>query len=358
MQRFSGRIAIVLASSWFAFVNASEPPQPVENEEIGDSASQPSRVLIADRRSHLLEAATHLEAAGLADEAKRLRDQIRTANELLLADKLRELSVLQEEVLRLKQLTGYAEQFLVHVQLAEVDSERLRELDLKLDELAPMKASEGRTTENCLATLSSARAREVVQLLQVNRCLTMMAEPALSAVEGRPAWFASGGEVPIFGALNGEGAIGFEYHKTGVEVWLTPRGESRDRVRLETKVRYCAINHTTGIKIDETEIPGFDTREMQLSVVVGEGQSGVFLGDRRTRAAVVESAENRDQWSTLVDIVAQVFAAEPPMDAADAEPVTAQRPGETMLLLVVTPEFIRPQSQRPVPVADDAEPTD
>src|SRR6516165_3748493 len=76
---------------------------------------------------HLLRAAEHLEAAGRADDATRLRDEAKrlTLGNDLLGRKEAELACLQQEVDRLRALAGQDAEVLLEFVTIEVDRRKL-----------------------------------------------------------------------------------------------------------------------------------------------------------------------------------------------------------------------------------------
>src|SRR5947209_5260492 len=76
---------------------------------------------------HLLKAAEHLEAAGLTEEAAKIRIDARqrAVRDDVLSRKEAELECLQEEVDRLRALTGYMPTVLVDIVAVEVDRKKL-----------------------------------------------------------------------------------------------------------------------------------------------------------------------------------------------------------------------------------------
>src|SRR5580765_1177746 len=100
-------LSLILASISVAGEPRPIPaPRPVDQQPLSESASDKPDLSI----EHLLKAAEHLEAAGLADEATKLRSiaRHRAIHDSDLSRKEAELECLQEEVDRLRALTGQA----------------------------------------------------------------------------------------------------------------------------------------------------------------------------------------------------------------------------------------------------------
>jgi pilus assembly protein CpaC len=172
----------------------------------------------------------------------------------------------------------------------------------------------------------------ILQALQQNDIAKVLSEPTLVAYSGRPAYFESGGDVPIpvIGAL---GVQGVDYRPYGTKIDFVPIVLGNGRIRLEVRPRVSEIDSSNSFTINGNTAPGFRRREVDTGVEMQAGQTLALAGILYNRVEgrkvgipllmdvpVVGMAFGRNRQSTneieLLVLVRPEFAS--PMDGCDA----------------------------------------
>lgn len=158
---------------------------------------------------HLLKAADHLEAAGLGDEAERLRNDARerTIRDQVLNRKESELECLQEEVDRLRALTGQVSSVVIELVVLEVDRRKLGLKARDFDQLIGFPKTERTSSTAAPADRKSSPTQWIADAnparlplfreLREKGIIKVLAEPMLVTAARRRASFRTGGEMLI-----------------------------------------------------------------------------------------------------------------------------------------------------------------
>ncbi len=116
-----------------------------------------------------------------------------------------------------------------------------------------------------------------IQFLQRNNLLKVLAEPTLVTTSGRPAYFLSGGEMPI-PVPQSLGTVSIQFRKFGTQVDFVPIVLSAGRIHLEVRPKISEIDPTVSITLNGSTIPGFRTRECDTGVELNAGQTLALAG--------------------------------------------------------------------------------
>ncbi len=272
-------LALLVANRGFAEeANLPGAPRPapvraLTSESSGDTSEKsPDKTI-----DHLLKAADHLDAAGLAEQAAKLRNDARrrALREDVLGRKESELECLQEEVDRLRALTGHVSTILVRIVAVEVDRQML---GLKAGEFDKMvgraQRDSSRITANTgnrtgynpataeqsgITEINPARLPLFREFLEKG-AIRVLAEPNLTTIPGRVAEFMDGGLMPVR-VHSASGKVEVEH------VWFGTRFEVRAMLLPAQRMRLNTV---------------FELRRKEISEVVGDGgseQTG-FVGER------------------------------------------------------------------------------
>jgi pilus assembly protein CpaC len=104
--------------------------------------------------------------------------------------------------------------------------------------------------------------------------ITIMAEPNLTALSGQTASFLAGGEFPIPVAQSSTtNTITVEFKSFGVALDFTPTVLSGNRISLLVRPEVSQIDSNNSVVIDGATIPGLSVRRMQTTVELASGQS-------------------------------------------------------------------------------------
>jgi Flp pilus assembly secretin CpaC len=291
---------------------------------------------------HLLKAAEHLEAAGLADEAARIRNDARRrqVHETLLSQKEAELECLQEEVDRLRAETGQSATVLIRVVAVEVNRRKLglkaREFD-KLVGFAPgaSASAEGANGRGDVEQGVEAKSLEIASVVEANPArlplfkelaekgaITVLAEPNLTTTSRRPARFLDGGLTPLrVRSSGGEISVANVWFGTQLDVVAVVLPERRVRLTAAVELRQKQTRDL--VDDDGTAHPGITSRAVSTEVEMEVGQ---------TLAIGRLAAPRMDQQPTAADKGKRkgAPAAARSDDAADS----------TEFIVFVTPELL------------------
>jgi len=170
----------------------------------------------------------------------------------------------------------------------------------------------------------------VVDALEDERLLTVLAEPNLTAMSGETASFLAGGEFPIPVPQDG-GTISIEYKKFGVSLSFKPTVLSDGRINMSVTPEVSELSSAGSITISNYVVPALSTRRAETTVELGSGQSFAIAG-------LLQSSQDQttSKFPGLGDlpVLGPLFRSD-----------VFQR-GETELVIIVTPYVVRPVSQK------------
>lgn len=172
----------------------------------------------------------------------------------------------------------------------------------------------------------------LIEALQANGTLRILAEPNLTAVTGETASFLAGGEVPIpvASGQNGE-SISVEYKSFGVSLSFTPTLVTGNRIALRIKPEVSSIASQTNFAVQGFNLPAFTVRRAETTVEMASGQTFAIAG-------LFQSEITRDVRKIPilgdVPILQKLFQSK-----------RYQR-NETELVILITPYLVKPVSDK------------
>jgi pilus assembly protein CpaC len=190
---------------------------------------------------------------------------------------------------------------------------------------------------------SSVQVDTVLELLDDEGLITVLAEPNLTAMSGETASFLAGGEFPIPVAQD-DSTTTIQFRQFGVSLAFTPTILSRGRINLKVRPEVSQLNSAGAIQANGFNIPSLTTRRAETTVELGSGQSFAIAG-------LLQNTTNQ----TLSDVPGM---KEIPVLGALFRS-DAYRRQESELMIVVTPYIVRPTSARmPLPTDNYLPPKD
>jgi len=119
----------------------------------------------------------------------------------------------------------------------------------------------------------------VLDALDQEGLMTMLAEPNLTAMSGQSASFLAGGELPIPVPEGGEtNTITIEYKPYGVALSFTPTVLADNRISLNVRPEVSQIDPTNSITVNAIQVPALTVRRMETTVELSSGQSFAIGG--------------------------------------------------------------------------------
>lgn len=218
---------------------------------------------------------------------------------------------------------GGSQQVTVNFVVAEVDRTGLRDLGFDFANISTHSGSF--VTSGISGMLRSATATSVtaaggqtvtfgvigssnsffglIAALERDQLVKVMARPSVQAVSGRPAYFLSGGEIPIL-VPQSLGTVSIDYRKFGSQVDFVPIVLGNGRVRLEVRPRVTELDPSIGVTLNGSVIPGFRTREIDTGAELNFGETLVLAGLQYQR---VSADSNRIPWLGSLGILGVPF---------------------------------------------------
>lgn len=176
----------------------------------------------------------------------------------------------------------------------------------------------------------------VIDALDEEGLLTILAEPNLTALSGETAKFLAGGEFPI-PVPQEDGAITVQYKPFGVSLEFKPTIVDDNLINLQVKPEVSQLSSQSAINVGGSFIQSLLTRRAETTVELSSGQSFAIGG------LLSSDGDN--------NISKTPFLGDIPILGALFRSSSFQR-NETELLIIVTPYLVKPSNSR------IAEPTD
>jgi pilus assembly protein CpaC len=165
----------------------------------------------------------------------------------------------------------------------------------------------------------------LLEALQSNGILEILAEPNITAMTGQTASFLAGGEVAIPVPVNRD-VVGIEYKPFGVSLMFTPTLLPNNRIALQVRPEVSSLMGST-VELGAFHVPSFRVRRADTRVEVGSGQTFAIAGLFQR-----ESSQDMDKLPMLGDvpILGNLFRSK-----------RFQR-NETELVILITPYLVEP----------------
>ena len=236
---------------------------------------------------------------------------------------------------------GGVQQILLKVKVMEVSRTKLRSLGVDWQQ-----ASGSNIIRSSVASVSSLAETfrfgvvdggdsflAVLDALQQNNAAKVLANPAITAISGRPAKFLVGGELPI-PVPSGLNQITIEYKKFGTQLDFLPIALGNGNVRLEVRSEVSEVDDTRSVVISGITVPAIKTSFVDTGVEMKAGQTLVLAGLIQTRVDTIERG--------------LPFLSDLPYIGAAFRSVR-EDVSEVELLVMVTPEFVGGMDPHEVP---------
>jgi pilus assembly protein CpaC len=180
-------------------------------------------------------------------------------------------------------------------------------------------------------------ANGLIDALEDEGLVTLLAEPNLTALSGETASFLAGGEFPVPIAQE-DNKITIEFKSFGVSLSFTPTIVSDDRISLKVLPEVSSLSSSGAVTLNGISIPALSTRRANTTVELGSGQSFAIAG-----LLQADSNQTVNEFPGLADI--------PILGALFRSTDFNRR--ETELVIIVTPYLVRPVSTAALAVPTD-----
>jgi pilus assembly protein CpaC len=183
----------------------------------------------------------------------------------------------------------------------------------------------------------------LIDALDTEGLIKVLAEPNLTAISGAPATFLAGGEYPI-PVPQALGVTTIQYKDYGVSLSFVATLTDGGRINLVVKPEVSELSTQGAITLNGVTVPALTIRRAQTTVDVGSGQSFAIAGLLEND---ITRTINRFPGLGNLPVLGALFRSD-----------SFQR-DETELVIIVTPYLVKPTSGRlSTPVDGMAAPTD
>ncbi len=229
-------------------------------------------------------------------------------------------------------------QVMIHVRIAQLDRSQLRRFGIDLNYLInngrhAVAATLGGAPSTLSGIFENGEVQVLLDWLASNRTAKILAEPSITVLSGHAASFLSGGEfaVPTIVGIGGAQGTTTTFRGFGTSLIVTPIIIDKDLVRMRIVPEFSAINtsNTSG------GVPGLNTRRATTTVQLREGQTIALAGLFAHQSSV--------------EVTRIPFLGELPYIGPRLFNAKEANQNETELLILVTPEIVRPMEQDEVP---------
>jgi len=175
----------------------------------------------------------------------------------------------------------------------------------------------------------------VIDALDQNGLVNVLAEPNLTAVSGETASFLAGGEFPIpvpqTSSTGGGTTITVTYKPFGVALAFTPVILAGGRISLRVRPEVSQLTNTGAVQVNGFSFPSLTTRRAETTIELGSGQTFAIGGLLQNN--ITDSLNGLPGLKDL-PVLGALFRS------------TQFQRNETELVILVTPYLVRPVSDQ------------
>jgi pilus assembly protein CpaC len=183
----------------------------------------------------------------------------------------------------------------LHTQIMEVSRTKLRTLGIDwelIDGNDFVESTVGRVLNNATFRWSvvdnDTSFTMSIEALRRNNLVKVLASPTLTAVDGRPASFNVGGEIPIL-VPAGLGQIGIQYREFGTRLDYVAKVLGNGRIYLEVRPYVSEIDPSRSVTLQGVSVPGLRSRFLETGVELNAGQTLALGGLLQLRTETINS---------------------------------------------------------------------
>lgn len=170
----------------------------------------------------------------------------------------------------------------------------------------------------------------VVDLLEGEGLINILAEPNLTSLSGETASFLVGGEFPIPIRME-NGGVDIEFKPYGIGLAFTPTVVGSNRISMRIRPEVSQLSNQGAVRLNDITLPAITTRRAETTVEVGSGQSFAIAGLLQNN-----TQEDINKYPGLGDlpVIGALFRSE------------RFRRRETELVIIATPYLVEPSNNK------------
>lgn len=180
---------------------------------------------------------------------------------------------------------------------------------------------------------NGTRFQSAIDALRRNNLVKVLATPTLTAVDGRPASFNSGGEIPIV-VPAGLGQVGIQFREFGTRLDYVAKVLGNGKIYLEVRPYVSEIDPSRSVTIQNVSVPGIRSRFLETGVELQAGQTLALAGLLQVRTEAISQGL---PGLSEVPFFGAFFRR------------SREEQNEVELLITVTPDFAGPMEPQQVP---------
>jgi pilus assembly protein CpaC len=183
-----------------------------------------------------------------------------------------------------------------------------------------------------LLSSPSQNISTIINALQENKMLKVLAKPNLTAINGEEAKFLAGGEFPIPIVQGGMGvqSVSIQFKEYGIKLSFTPTILDSDYVRLKMETELSSLDFENGITLSGFRVPSLITRRASSTL---ELQNGRYLVMSGLLSDEIIKSEAKIPLLGHIPLFGKLFSS------------TKFQHKETELLVLVSPQIIHPMKK-------------
>ena len=184
------------------------------------------------------------------------------------------------------------DQVMIKVKLAEIKRDVLKQFRINLDRISFSKLTGMASALQYPFSLGNAlgpstglrysgsKLGAVLQALERDGLMRLLAEPTLTAISGEAARFHAGGEAPVFSGWDPlSRTMMYKMRPVGILLGFTPLVLDEGRISLKVNVEASEISGKYSLRVsDSLSIPGIETRKAQTTVELPSGGTLAIAG--------------------------------------------------------------------------------
>ena len=171
----------------------------------------------------------------------------------------------------------------------------------------------------------------VLQALEEENLVTVLAEPNLTTVSGQQAGFLAGGEFPVPVGRDQVGNLVIEFREFGVSLNFRPTVLSAERINLNLNTEVSSLDFVNVVNAGGGVIPGLDVRRAETTVEMASGSSMMIAGLLQS-----DALENMSGLPGIKDTPV----------LGDLLSSNGFERNETELVVIVTPYLVEPYREK------------
>ncbi len=178
----------------------------------------------------------------------------------------------------------------------------------------------------------------MIEALETNSVLQILAEPNLLTESGKEASFLAGGQFPVpvvqGSVAGGVAPITIQFKEFGVRLNFTPTVMPDGLIHLNVKPEVSSLDYTNSVTISGTTVPALSTRRAESDMELRDGQSFAIAGLIDNQ---VTEQFNKIPGISAIPILGKLFESR------------SLNKSKSELLILVTPRIVEPLAPGAVP---------